>query len=156
MSEKTRTIYLQGQRIPVTEEVYQAYYRPIWRVHDYARRHGQCGISDWRRCEGDCGLCKHHTTGDGGSIDFLFEEYELEFEAEGSNPEDIIGEALLLEELLKELDEIDPDGRRIAELLMDGETDRNIASSLGIARSTFSDRKLRIRKELKKRLHKFF
>ena len=62
----------------------------------------------------------------------------------------------LLEELLKELDEIDPDGRRIAELLMDGETDRNIATILGMARSSFSDRKLRIRKELKKRLQKFF
>ena len=156
MSEKTRSIYLQGQVIPVTEEVYQAYYRPIWRVHDYARRHGQCCISDWRRCEGDCGLCKYHTIGDGGSIDFLLDEYELDIEDTGSNPEDIVGEALLLEELLKELDEIDPDGRRIAELLMDGETDRNIATILGMARSSFSDRKLRIRRELKKRLQKFF
>lgn len=86
----------------------------------------------------------------------LFDEYELEIEDIGSNPEDIVGDALLLEELLKELDEIDPDGRRIAELLMDGETDRNIAKLLGMARSSFSDRKLRIRKELKKRLQKFF
>ena len=156
MSEKTRNIYLQGQVIPVTEEVYQAYYRPIWRVHDFARRHGQCCISDWRRCEGDCGLCKYHTIGDGGSIDFLMDEYELDIEDTGSNPEDIVGEALRLEELLKELDEIDPDGRRIAELLMDGETDRNIATILGMARSSFSDRKLRICKELKKRLQKFF
>ena len=86
----------------------------------------------------------------------LFDEYELEIEDIGSNPADIVGDALLLEELLKELVEIDPDGRRIAELLMDGETDRNIAKLLGMARSSFSNRKLRIRKELKKRLQKFF
>lgn len=72
--------------------------------------------------QGDCGLCKYHTIGDGGSIDFLMDEYELDVEDIGSNPEDIVGEALLLEELLKELDEIDPDGRRIAEDLMDGAT----------------------------------
>ena len=84
------------------------------------------------------------------------DEYELDVEDIGSTPEDIVGEALLLEELLKELDEIDPDGRRIAEDLMDGETDRNIASILGMARSSFSDRKLRIRQELKNRLQKFF
>ena len=156
MEEKTKNIYLHGQVIPVTEEVYQAYYRPIWRVHDFARRHGQCCLSDWRKCEGDCAVCRYRTVGDGGSIDMLFDEYELEIEDIGSNPEDIVGDALLLEALLKELDEIDPDGRRIAELLMDGETDRNIAQLLGMARSSFSDRKLRIRKELKKRLQKFF
>ena len=106
--------------------------------------------------QGDCGLCKYHTIGDGGSIDFLMDEYELDVEDIGSTPEDIVGEALLWVVLLKELDEIDPDGRRIAEDLMDGETDRNIASILGMARSSFSDRKLRIRQELKNRLQKFF
>ena len=150
-----RYIYVDGQAVPVTEEVYQAYYRPIWRTHDFAKRHGQCAINDWRKCQGDCGLCKYRTNGDSGSVDYLYDEYELEVEDFGSDPADIIGDALILEELLQALEEIDPDGRRIAELLMDGQTDRSIAALLGQAKSTFSERKLRIRRELKNCLQKF-
>ena len=41
MSENSnRFVYLNGEPIPVTEEVYLAWYRPVWRTHDFARRHG--------------------------------------------------------------------------------------------------------------------
>ena len=36
--------------IPVTEEVYKEYYRPIWRTHYRARKHERCGCTDWRWC----------------------------------------------------------------------------------------------------------
>ena len=69
----------------------------------------------------------------------------------GTDPERIVMDAILLEELLNELDEIDPNGRRMAEVLLDGLDDRAAAKALGMAKSTFSDRKLRLRRELKKR-----
>lgn len=150
--KKQRYIYMEGQAIPVTEEVYLAYYQPIWRTHENARRHGQCAVNDWRKCQGDCGLCRHRTVGDSGSIDHLYELYALEAEDTDSDPADIVGSSLLCETLLEVLDKIDPDGSRIAQLLMDGNTDRGIAAILGISKSWFNERKARIRKRLREYL----
>lgn len=150
-TDANRLIYLNGQPVPVTEEVYLEWYRPIWRCHDFARRHGQCSLSRWQLCEGDCGICRFKMAGDHSSIDDLRDNYELEPAAPGADPEGIVMDAILLEELLDELDEIDPNGRRIAEVLLDGLDDRAAAKALGMARSTYSDKKLKLRRELKKR-----
>ena len=148
MSEDAnRHIYLNGQPVPVTEEVYLEWYRPIWRTHDFARRHGQCSCSRWQLCEGDCGICRFKMAGDQSSIDGLRDSYEMEPAAPGADPEGIVMEAILLEELLGE---INPNGRRIAEVLLDGLDDRAAAKALGMARSTYSDKKLKLRRELKK------
>ena len=152
MSENSnRFVYLDGKPIPVTEEVYLAWYRPVWRTHAFARRHGQCSLSRWQLCEGDCGICRFRMAGDHSSLDDLREAYEMEPADPGTDPERIVMDAILLEELLNELDEIDPNGRRMAEVLLDGLDDRAAAKALGMAKSTFSDRKLRLRRELKKR-----
>ena len=89
--------------------------------------------------------------GDHSSIDDLNDAYELEPADPGSDPESIVMDSILLDELLDELDQIDPNGRRIAEVLMDGLDDRAAAKALGMARSTYSDKKLKLRRELKKR-----
>ena len=152
MSEDTnRLIYLNGQPVPVTEEVYREWYRPIWRTHDFARRHGQCKLTRWQLCEGDCGICRFRMAGDNSSIEDLRDAYELEPADPSTDPESIVMDTILLEELLDELDQIDPNGRRIAEVLLDGLDDRNAAKALGMAKSTFSDKKLKLRRELKKR-----
>lgn len=41
---KKRKIYLPtiNEWVPVTEEVYREYYRPIWRIQKAARKNGQC------------------------------------------------------------------------------------------------------------------
>lgn len=150
-SDANRLIYLNGQPVPVTEEVYLAWYRPIWRTHDFARRHGQCSLSRWQLCEGDCGICRFRMASDHSSLDDLRDAYELEPTDPSTDPESIVMDAVLLEELLDELDEIDPNGRRIAEMLLDGLDDRAAAKALGMAKSTFSDKKLKLRRELKKR-----
>lgn len=150
-SDANRLIYLNGQPVPVTEEVYLEWYRPIWRCHDFARRHSQCSLSRWQLCEGDCGTCRFRIAGDHSSLDDLHDAYELEPADPSTDPESIVMDALLLEELLAELDEIDPNGRRIAEVLMDGLDDRAAAKALGMAKSTYSDKKLKLRRELKKR-----
>lgn len=150
-TDANRLIYLNGQPVPVTEEVYLEWYRPIWRTHDFARRHGQCSCSRWQLCEGDCGICRFKMAGDHSSIDDLRDNYALEPAAPGADPEGIVMDAILLDELLDELDEIDPNSRRIAEVLLDGLDDRAAAKALGMARSTYSDKKLKLRRELKKR-----
>lgn len=150
-TDANRLIYLNDQPVPVTEEVYLEWYRPIWRTHDFARRHGQCSCSRWQLREGDCGICRFKMAGDHSSIDDLRDNYELEPAAPGADPEGIVMDAILLDELLDELDEIDPNGRRIAEVLLDGPDDRAAAKALGMARSTYSDKKLTLHYALSRR-----
>lgn len=42
------------ERIPVTEEQFREYYRPINRIFAFAKRHCQCACHHWWRCGGDC------------------------------------------------------------------------------------------------------
>jgi RNA polymerase sigma factor (sigma-70 family) len=46
------------QKIPVTEDQYREYYRPIQRVHAFAKRHHQCACRRWWLCGGDCAICE--------------------------------------------------------------------------------------------------
>lgn len=89
--------------------------------------------------------------GDHSAIVDLRKNYELEPAVPGAELEGSVMDAILLEELLDELDEIDPNGRRIAEVLLDVLDDRAAAKALGIAQSTYSDKKLKFRREPKKR-----
>ena len=151
-TELTRTIFLNGKPVPVTEEVYLEWYRPIWRTHERASRRGQCSCPKWQLCEGDCAICRFCQAGNMTSLDQIRDNYELEPEDPDSDPAGIVMDAILLEELLDALDEIDPYGRRIAELLLEGLDDRTAAKALGMAKSTYSDKKLKLRKELKRRM----
>ena len=150
-----RYIYLDGNPIPVSEEVYLAWYRPIWRVHDKASSHGRCAQSNWRHCCGDCGICSYQMAGDCLSTDFWSDEYGQEYESPATT-DDIVLDSILLEELLSELEAIDPDGRRIGEALLDDLTDREAALKLDMPFTTYSSKKLKLRKTLKKRMKKFF
>ena len=50
----------------------------------------------------------------------------------------------------QKLQELDPEGRRICELIMEGKSERDIASTLGISRNTYTyrrDKLLRILRE---------
>lgn len=147
---KKYQIYLNGKLIPVTEEVYKAWYRPIWRTHDFARRHSQCACADWRLCEGDCGLCRYRRAGDQASLDQWQEEYGLERKADEADPSEIVERRAARDALLRELDTIDPDGRKLVQLLQDGIDDRKAAEILGLSKSAYSRKKIKLRSALRK------
>ena len=155
-------IRLDKQYIPVTEEVYKEYYRPIWRTHYHASRHGQCGCTDWKRCEGDCGLCRYRSAGDTLSLDAGYEGEEGSkltlldtIEDLAPNIEEIITDKLMLNELFKTLDELDPDSRRICELIRQGKTEREIAAEFGVRQSTLNYWKNKLMDKLRERLKDF-
>lgn len=160
--DKQYFIRLDKQYIPVTEEVYKAHYRPVWKTHYHASKNGQCGCSDWRRCEGDCGLCRYRTAGNILSLDAEYEGEEGSkltlldtLEDPGANPEEIIADKLMLQELFKVLDELDPDSRRICELIRQGKTEREIADEFGVRQSTLNYRKKKLMEKLHERLKDF-
>ena len=147
---KSYQIYLNGEFVPVTEEVYKEWYRPIWRAYDNARRHGRCRCTNWQRCEGDCGLCNYQRSGDQVSLNQWADDYGIEQEAYSADPSDVVERIVIREELLREADEIDPDGRKITMLLLNGVDDRKAAESLGISKSAYSRRKIKLRGALRK------
>ena len=66
----------KSELIEVNEDVYRAYYRPVWQARDHAKRHGGCSTADWKKCSGDCGTCSYRVpsrTFD--SVEYLVEDH---------------------------------------------------------------------------------
>ena len=137
------TIYIPStkQRIPVTKEVYDAYYRPIWRTFKNAHRHQQCSCAGdkWWLCDGDCASCRFCTGGGNLSLDY---EQEMlgDIRPDDMDLESIVTDRIIFEQLLKRLDALLPDARRIGELRLDGYSDTAIADILGLPRTTLLSR----------------
>lgn len=64
--------------------------------------------------------------------------------------EDVISDAILLEQLIAKFRELDPDADRIIEMLGNEISDRKIAERLGRKQRTFADQMKKIRTELRK------
>ena len=64
--------------------------------------------------------------------------------------EDVIWDAILLEQLIAKFRELDPDADRIIEMFGNELSDRKIAEQLGRRQRTFADQMKKIRTELRK------
>ena len=162
--DKKYFIPVSGQWVEVSEEIYYEYYRPIWRTHEYAQRHGQCRCrkSDIWKCDGVCQGCEFYTAGNQISFDGTVDEEEgddlmLEnaIADEASPLEEIITDMELLDALYEELEHLEPERRQICELLMQY-SEREAAEMMGIPRSTFKRKWSRVQKYLKARLKKYY
>ena len=166
MTNKDKKFFIpvSGQWVEVSEEIYYEYYRPIWRTHEHAQRHGQCRCrkSDIWKCDGVCQGCEFYTAGNQISFDGTVDEEEgddLMLEnatADEASPlEEIITDMELLDALYEELERLEPERRQICELLMQY-SEREAAEMMGIPRSTFKRKWSRVQKYLKARLKKYY
>lgn len=142
--------------IPVTSKAqYDEYMRPLWADAKREERSKRCTVSNGKgklkRCTDDCGKCERLHEGSVLSLD--------EFQKDGfeeTYPEkdiaDIVVEMIFIEQLTKILDELDPDSRRICELIKEGLSDRQMASEFNLPKSTFNDKKRRMLAKLHKLL----
>lgn len=96
--------------------------------------------SKWWLCGGDCAVCKYRTAGDSLSLDYEQEVVGDIREDESADVDSIVTDRIIFEQLLKRLDVLMPEARRIGELRLDGLSDSNIADILGIPRTTFLSR----------------
>lgn len=136
-----RKVYIRNSRqwVSVSEEVYKEYYRPIWRTQKEERKNGRCDCpvyQNWQ-CDGDCFTCSHHLEGNTTSLDAPIEnaeDDEISLIDTIADPnaisEEILTDRLLLDDLLTELAEHDPEGKRICELFMEGQSIAEIAETL--------------------------
>lgn len=156
--DKQYFIEQDGKQVPVTEEVYRAYKQPLWAEHKRKEREKRCIVSDGKggtkRCDGDCGKCDRQRTGSVLSLD-SFAEDGFEVFDPAQDVAEIVADKLILEELFKALEELDPDSRRICKLISQGASEREIATMFGIRQSTFNYRKNKLMAQLRDRLKNY-
>ena len=156
---KSYFIYIRStkQKVPVTKEQHDAFYKEASRIRNKEQNHHRCMCPYnyiWQ-CDGDCLDCEYYAAGDMLSLD------EPTTDGNGnmydylpdSTPrmENVIIGRMLLEELFARLRELDPDADHIIQLWTDnpkGISDRKIAEVLGRPQRTFADQMKKIRTEL--------
>lgn len=153
-SNKGYYLPIDGQKVTVTGDVYRAYKQPAWAERKRREREKRCLISDGKgrtkRCMEDCGKCDRQRTGNVLSLDKFSEDG---YEVPGAiDVAELVAEKLLLEELAAALDELEPQNKRIAELLGEGMSERQIADEVGLAQKTVNKRKAKIFEQLHQRL----
>ena len=156
----TPFIYLRstGEKISVTKEQRDAFYKEADRIRHKEQHHHRCMCSKkhlWE-CDGDCIGCKYHAAGDTLSLDIPTEDGEVNMYdcIPDSSPsmENVIADRLLLDQLFNRLRELDPDADTIIQCWLDDYkiSDRAIAEKLGRKQRTFADQMKKIRTELRK------
>ena len=142
--------------IEITEAQYRTLYTEIWATQKREQHHHRCMCTRkhlWK-CDGNCDLCEYHAAGDMLSLDVLTEDGNANMydtiPDTAPTMEDVLSDAMLLEQLIARFRELDPDADRIIELLGDELSDRKIAEKLGRKQRTFADQMKKIRTELRK------
>ena len=124
-----------------------------WRV--------RCTKAQLWKCDGVCPGCPFYAAGKKVSIDTPIggEEDELTLgdtlADDVSSAESILMDKELLDALYDELNRLDPDGRRICELIMQGKTEREIAADMGKRQSTINYQKNKVFSILREALKDF-
>lgn len=141
-------IYLKATRQWV--EVSEEYYRNHTRYYDAFRKrhqsHGQCICpkNKFWLCDGDCYNCEYRRAGDNLSLDYKVEDGEGNEKSwlddlpdTTPDAQSVLEDRELLDALYRRLEELDPEGRRICQLIMAGKSERESAEIMGLARSTY-------------------
>lgn len=142
--------------VEISEAQYRALYPEIWATQKREQHHHRCMCTRkylWK-CDGNCDLCEYHAAGDMLSLDVPTEDGNANLYDTipdiAPTMEDVLSDAMLLEQLIARFRELDPDADRIIELLGDELSDRKIAEKLGRPQRTFADQMKKIRTELRK------
>ena len=163
----SKKVYLPAsdEWVDVSEEVYREYYRPIWAHRKRMQSHGRCACPKGKLwiCDADCGRCSFSTGGDMRSLDFEYADGEggtctlaETLADESPDAQAIIEDRELLDALFRKLGDLDPEGRRICELLLEDKTEREIAAEMGFpSQSSVSHRKRRAFAKLRESLSDF-
>ena len=156
-------IPIDGMPIEVSEEVYRAYYRPIWNTRYHAQKNGECRCTKaqiWK-CDGVCPGCPFYAAGKKVSLDTTIGGVDDDLTLGDTLADDaptadsILMDEELLKALYDELDRLDPEGKRICALMMH-HSEREAAEIMGMARSTFKRHWAKIRPVLQDRLKGYY
>lgn len=141
--------------VPCTKEQYYAYMHPIWAEMQREERSRRCMVSNGRgglkRCEGDCSKCEQMKTCSKISVENMKKKTGKEVPDPTIDASSIALTALLFNDLMKKLQEQNPQLAEIFALLYNGESQRSIANITGIkAQSSVESKISRIRRILQR------
>lgn len=160
-----RRIYLKSTKewVSVSEDFHKQYFRDVDTYRHNEQRHGRCSCprNKWWLCDMDCLNCEFYRGSGHLSLEaematksedrIAFADMEV---ADTATPESIIADQVLLDALWEELDALDPEGRRICELLSHL-SERETAKAMGLKRSTFKRHWSKIKALLAEKLRDF-
>ncbi len=131
ISAKQYYIEINGEKVPVTEEVYRAYYRPVWAEHKREERSRKCRLPNGTRCNKKCSECTMMKNGSDLSLESLNEEVGFEPQSD-YNIADVFEKKELLKRLHTVLDELEEIDCKIVKLkYFEAKSEREIASIVG-------------------------
>ncbi|MFK4474185.1 DNA-directed RNA polymerase specialized sigma24 family protein [Paenibacillus sp. RC73] len=153
-------VFIDGQQIPASEEVYRAYKRPAWAEHKRKEREMRCLDEKGNRCTKSCRECDLERAEKGlppiertSSVLSLDKFTEDGFEVSTTvDIAEFVANKLLLEELFAALEELDPENRRIMELFSNGKSERDIAADIELSQKAINKRKTKLFAQLRERL----
>ena len=146
--ENQRFIEIDGEQIPITEEVYRAYKRPLWAEHKRKERAKRCRDENGFRCIKDCRTCEKSHEGSDLSLNKFNEEgYEV---ADSLDLAELVADKLLLEQLVAALNDLDPDEQSLINALFyNDRTERDYAAEIGISHQAVGKRKQKVIEKLR-------
>lgn len=154
-SATRRYLEIDEQQIPVTEEVYRAYKRPLWVEKKRKEREKRCRAEHGKRCTGDCSKCDKQRTGSVLSLSRLTEEIGFE-PASIVDIAEMVADSLLIKELFEALEELDPENCKIIKLFSSGKSEREIAAAIGLSQKAINKRKTKLFAQLRERFKDFY
>lgn len=148
----SKFIEIDGEKVPVSEEVYKAYMQQIWKEEKRIQRSYK-DLNEMNNPFAEIGkVLKQSGAGNGTgsyhlkmglpiSLNKAEEEQGFETRSE-TNVEEEAAYQILLDELLDVLDELNDKDRQAMRLtLIDGLTEREVAKEIGVSRKTINNRK---------------
>ena len=147
-----RKLYLKDlhQWVSVSKPDYDDYYRDINTYRRRQQEHGRCVCPASKRylSDMDCGWCRLHKGGDELSLDYTVTDEDGNEKSwvddvadDTPSIQSVLEDRDLLNALHARLDELDPNGRLICELIMQGCPERAAAEKLGLSRNTYTYRR---------------
>lgn len=167
ISDNQYTILIRstGERIPVTKQEFDDYYRDINAYRRTEMNNGRCVCprSKWLSCDMDCLTCPFHRHGNQYSLDATVNGDDEDARAWGEDipstegsMEDIITDVDEIRQLFARLSELMPEAEIIGSLRLDGLSDTAISGRLGISRTTFLSRLKKAKSVLSDEFPEFF
>ena len=140
-----KRIWVRGQFVEVTDEVYTAYMRG-----DRKMRYFEADLKSERPVYGSNGEIKQVLPSREDSLDRLMEENARQFAAAAESVEDVVIRKLAVDKLHTALMQLTKEERDfICALFFDEKTESDVAKALGVSQQAVHKRKNRILKKLK-------
>jgi len=145
MDDNKRKLWVNGQFIEVSEEVYQVYMQG-----DRKMRYFETDLKTERTILAEDGTVQRIIPSREDSLDRLIDDNARQFSDAGESVEDAVLRKLAEDELHRALEKLtDEEYALVYALFFEGKTERAYAKELGVAQVTVHKKKQRILKKLK-------